>query len=61
MIPTEFNGSQILYSRFVRPYFLKHHSKVDESMRNLKMQGKTLSYCNLPILLQLLNFLSLFS
>ncbi|XP_022907318.1 receptor expression-enhancing protein 5 isoform X2 [Onthophagus taurus] len=36
MIPTEFNGSIILYNRIVRPYFLKHHAAVDQLLDKAK-------------------------
>jgi receptor expression-enhancing protein 5/6 len=36
MIPTELNGSLILYRRLVRPYFLKHHNNVDEMLAKAK-------------------------
>ncbi|XP_014763053.2 receptor expression-enhancing protein 5 isoform X2 [Drosophila ananassae] len=29
MLPTEQNGSTIIYAKLVRPYFLKHHESVD--------------------------------
>ncbi|XP_017133055.1 receptor expression-enhancing protein 5 isoform X2 [Drosophila elegans] len=29
MLPTEQNGSTIIYHKLVRPYFLKHHESVD--------------------------------
>ncbi|KAH8269426.1 hypothetical protein KR018_002949 [Drosophila ironensis] len=29
MLPTEQNGSTIIYNKLVRPYFLKHHESVD--------------------------------
>uniref|UniRef100_A0AAR5QK93 Receptor expression-enhancing protein n=1 Tax=Dendroctonus ponderosae TaxID=77166 RepID=A0AAR5QK93_DENPD len=38
MIPTEFNGSLVLYGRIVRPYFLKHHNVIDETMNKVKEQ-----------------------
>ncbi|XP_001361758.3 receptor expression-enhancing protein 5 isoform X1 [Drosophila pseudoobscura] len=30
MLPTEQNGSTIIYHKLVRPYFLKHHQSVDK-------------------------------
>jgi len=38
MIPTELNGSLILYKRIVRPYFLKHHNDIDETLTRVKEQ-----------------------
>ncbi|KRT80404.1 hypothetical protein AMK59_6638 [Oryctes borbonicus] len=32
MIPTELNGSLMIYKKFVRPQFLKHHNVIDEAM-----------------------------
>lgn len=40
MIPTELNGSLILYKRIVRPYFLKHHGSVDNVLSKAKESGK---------------------
>ena len=39
MIPTELNGSLILYRKLVRPYFLKHHSGVDSVLAKAKDSG----------------------
>lgn len=41
MIPTEFNGSLILYGKIIRPYFLKHHGKVDDAINKVKNSGKS--------------------
>ncbi|XP_017049595.1 receptor expression-enhancing protein 5 isoform X2 [Drosophila ficusphila] len=30
MLPTGLNGSNIIYAKLVRPYFLKHHESVDK-------------------------------
>ncbi|XP_050299480.1 receptor expression-enhancing protein 5 isoform X2 [Anthonomus grandis grandis] len=38
MIPTEFNGSLVLYNRIVRPYFLKHHNVIDDTLNKVKEQ-----------------------
>ncbi|KAL1514229.1 hypothetical protein ABEB36_003517 [Hypothenemus hampei] len=38
MIPTDFNGSITLYSKIIRPYFLKHHSTIDETLNKVKEQ-----------------------
>ncbi|KAI4467217.1 hva22-like protein [Holotrichia oblita] len=32
MIPTELNGSLIIYNKFVRPKFLQHHTVIDEAI-----------------------------
>lgn len=36
MMPTDFNGSIILYNRIIRPYFLKHHGAIDGTLSSLK-------------------------
>ncbi|KAF7284484.1 hypothetical protein GWI33_022076 [Rhynchophorus ferrugineus] len=38
MIPTEFNGSLVIYKRIVRPYFLKHHGVIDDTLNKMKEQ-----------------------
>ncbi|XP_030759451.1 receptor expression-enhancing protein 5 isoform X2 [Sitophilus oryzae] len=38
MIPTEFNGSLVVYKKIVRPYFLKHHSVIDDTINKVKDQ-----------------------
>uniref|UniRef100_UPI00398F2DAF receptor expression-enhancing protein 5 n=1 Tax=Pristiophorus japonicus TaxID=55135 RepID=UPI00398F2DAF len=35
MAPISSNGSQLIYKRFIRPFFLKHEAKMDEVMKNL--------------------------
>lgn len=40
MIPTEFNGSLILYRKIVKPYFLKHHKNIDATLDKVKDSGK---------------------
>ncbi|XP_018565635.1 receptor expression-enhancing protein 5-like [Anoplophora glabripennis] len=42
MIPTEFNGSLVIYRRIVRPYFLKHHTVIDSTIQNVKEKASTL-------------------
>ncbi|XP_060524022.1 receptor expression-enhancing protein 5 [Cylas formicarius] len=39
MIPTEFNGSLVIYKRIIRPYFLKHHSTIDDTLNKVKEQA----------------------
>ncbi|KAH8322511.1 hypothetical protein KR074_000401 [Drosophila pseudoananassae] len=34
MLPTEQNGSTIIYAKLVRPYFLKHHESVDRILND---------------------------
>ncbi|XP_048382107.1 receptor expression-enhancing protein 5 [Stegostoma tigrinum] len=35
MAPITNNGSQMIYKRFIRPFFLKHEAKLDEVMKNI--------------------------
>lgn len=28
-MPTEFNGSLVIYHRIIRPYYMKHHDRID--------------------------------
>ncbi|XP_067839060.1 receptor expression-enhancing protein 5 [Heptranchias perlo] len=35
MAPTSTNGSQMIYKRFIRPFFLKHEAKLDEIVKNV--------------------------
>ncbi|XP_056372698.1 receptor expression-enhancing protein 6 isoform X1 [Hyla sarda] len=39
MAPFPWNGSQTIYSRFVRPFFLKHHQTVDSVVSDLGGQA----------------------
>lgn len=39
MAPFTWNGSQILYNRFIRPFFLKHHRTVDSVVSDLGGQA----------------------
>ncbi|XP_078526925.1 receptor expression-enhancing protein 6 isoform X2 [Lissotriton helveticus] len=39
MAPFSWNGSQILYTRFIRPFFLKHHGTVDSVVSDLGGQA----------------------
>nr|CAI5839518.1 unnamed protein product [Callosobruchus analis] len=36
MIPTEFNGSLLLYNKIIKPYFLKHHKTIDDTVGKVK-------------------------
>ncbi|CAG0887548.1 unnamed protein product [Cyprideis torosa] len=38
--PISSNGSQILYNRVIRPYFLKHQVKVDEALDRASSKAK---------------------
>uniref|UniRef100_A0A4W3JIQ3 Receptor expression-enhancing protein n=1 Tax=Callorhinchus milii TaxID=7868 RepID=A0A4W3JIQ3_CALMI len=35
MAPTSSNGSQLIYKRFIRPFFIKHGDKVDRFAKDL--------------------------
>ncbi|XP_077187819.1 receptor expression-enhancing protein 6 [Paroedura picta] len=35
MAPVSWNGSQVLYRRFIRPWFLRHHQAVDSVLSDL--------------------------
>ncbi|KAB0803653.1 hypothetical protein PPYR_00623 [Photinus pyralis] len=39
MIPTEFNGSLILYNRIIKPYYLQHHSRVDDTINKVRQEA----------------------
>ncbi|KAM4708925.1 receptor expression-enhancing protein 6 isoform 1-T1 [Discoglossus pictus] len=39
MAPFSWNGSQVLYNRFIRPFFLKHHQTVDSVVNDLGGQA----------------------
>ncbi|CAJ0933593.1 unnamed protein product [Ranitomeya imitator] len=39
MAPCTWNGSQTLYSRFIRPFFLRHHQTVDSVISDLGGQA----------------------
>lgn len=39
MIPTQLNGSLFLYNRIVKPYFLKHHSEIDNALNKVTDSG----------------------
>lgn len=41
MAPVTWNGSQILYNRVVRPFFLKHEATVDSMVNDLS--GKAMN------------------
>ncbi|XP_030387799.1 receptor expression-enhancing protein 5 isoform X2 [Scaptodrosophila lebanonensis] len=36
MLPTDSNGSYVIYNKLVRPYFLKHHGAVDKIIDDAK-------------------------
>ncbi|XP_032591025.1 receptor expression-enhancing protein 5 isoform X2 [Drosophila grimshawi] len=43
MLPMENNGSEIIYQKLVRPYFLKHHASVDKIIDDgMKKAGSVL-------------------
>lgn len=40
MVPIEYNGSLILYRRFIRPQFLKYQPNVDSFISNTRDAGE---------------------
>lgn len=40
MMPTEYNGSLVLYRRVIRPAFLRHKGTIDDTISNLKDTGE---------------------
>lgn len=36
MAPTASNGSVLIYTRIVRPFFLKNEGKIDDVVKNIK-------------------------
>lgn len=43
MAPVSWNGSQILYTRVIRPFFLKHEAAMDNVVNNLSSTAKNLT------------------
>lgn len=43
MAPVSWNGSKILYTRVIRPFFLKHEAAMDNVVNNLSSTAKTLT------------------
>lgn len=39
-IPISNNGSVVVYSRFIRPYFLQHQGDIDQAVNDLSKKGK---------------------
>ncbi|KAK4884314.1 hypothetical protein RN001_000585 [Aquatica leii] len=42
MIPTDFNGSLILYEKIIKPYYLKHHSIIDTTLNKAQNEAAKL-------------------
>lgn len=36
MAPTPSNGSVVIYTRIIRPFFLKNEAKIDDVVKNIK-------------------------
>uniref|UniRef100_A0A672ZPU3 Receptor expression-enhancing protein n=1 Tax=Sphaeramia orbicularis TaxID=375764 RepID=A0A672ZPU3_9TELE len=36
MAPTASNGSVLIYTRIIRPFFLRNEAKIDDAVKNLK-------------------------
>jgi hypothetical protein len=45
MVPTDYNGSLIIYRRIIRPKFIKYQPSVDSLLYDTGKIGKLL-YCN---------------
>lgn len=43
MAPVSWNGSKILYTRVIRPFFLKHEATMDNVVNNLSSTAKTIT------------------
>ncbi|KAM7403366.1 hypothetical protein PAMA_004017 [Pampus argenteus] len=43
MAPVTWNGSEILYKRVIRPFFLKHESAMDNAVRDLSAKAKNMT------------------
>ncbi|KAK9533882.1 hypothetical protein VZT92_008975 [Zoarces viviparus] len=43
MAPVTWNGSEILYKRVIRPFFLKHEATMDSMVSDLSAKAKTLT------------------
>lgn len=43
MAPVTWNGSDILYTRVIRPFFLKHQATVDTMVNDLSGKAKNLT------------------
>ncbi|KAI9999534.1 hypothetical protein NQD34_018439, partial [Periophthalmus magnuspinnatus] len=43
MAPVSWNGSEILYRRAIRPFFLKHQAAMDRVVNDLTNKAKNLS------------------
>ncbi|TSL47692.1 Receptor expression-enhancing protein 5 [Bagarius yarrelli] len=43
MAPVSWNGSQVIYTRVVRPFFLQHESTLDSVVKDLSGKGKSVA------------------
>ncbi|XP_019953569.1 receptor expression-enhancing protein 5 [Paralichthys olivaceus] len=43
MAPVSWNGSNILYSRLIRPFFLKHQAAMEHAVSDLTAKAKTIT------------------
>ena len=43
MAPVTWNGSEILYKRVIRPFFLKHQAAMDNVVSDLTSKAKNLT------------------
>ena len=42
MLPVSWNGSNIIYLRFIRPFILRHEGEIDKTIREVKEGTKNL-------------------
>ena len=42
MLPTDLNGSMVIYNRIIKPYYLKHHSVIDDTIHKAQHQAAKL-------------------
>lgn len=43
MAPVSWNGSEMLYKRVIRPFFLKHEAAMDHMVSDLSSKAKNLT------------------
>lgn len=41
MLPIQWNGSNILYYRFIKPFILRHEGEIDRTIRDAKESAKS--------------------
>ena len=43
MAPFSWNGSEIIYSRFIRPFVLKHQKTIDEAVEKVSDEASKIA------------------